>query len=195
MKKRALLAVLTLLAGTSVFAQKTKTISAGDITENTTWFSDTVYTLDGYVYVKNNATLTIQPGTLIKGNAATKATLIITRNGSINANGTANAPIVFTSSKPKGQRATGDWGGIVILGKAPINRPDVTTGPSVAVAAAEPGNQVAIEGDLDNTNGDGLYGGTDANHNSGILRYVRLEFGGVVITTGNEINGLTMGGV
>jgi len=195
MKKSALLAVVAILTGAMAFAQKARTISAGEITTNTTWFSDTVYTLDGYVYVKNNATLTIQPGTLIKGNAANKASLIITRNGMINAAGTASAPIVFTSSKPKGQRATGDWGGIVILGKAPINRPDLTTGPSVAIAAAEPGGQVAIEGDLDNANGDGLYGGTDVNHNSGIFRYVRLEYGGVVITPGNEINGITMGGV
>ena len=195
MKKSALLAVVAMFSGAMAFAQKTRTIPAGEITSNTTWYSDTVYTLDGYVYVKNNATLTIQPGTLIKGNAANKASLIITRNGMINAAGTATAPIVFTSSKPKGQRATGDWGGLIILGKAPINRPDLTTGPSVAIAANEPGNQVAIEGDLDNANGDGLYGGTDANHSSGVLSYVRLEYGGVVITPGNEINGLTFGGV
>ena len=195
MKKSALLAVVAMFSGAMSFAQKTRTISAGEITSNTTWHNDTVYTLDGYVYVKNNATLTIQPGTLIKGNAANKASLIITRNGMINAAGTATAPIVFTSSKPKGQRATGDWGGIIILGKAPINRPDLTTGPSVAIAANEPGNQVAIEGDLDNANGDGLYGGIDANHSSGVLSYVRLEYGGVVITPGNEINGITFGGV
>jgi hypothetical protein len=195
MKKSALLAVVVFFSGAIAFAQKARTISASVITSNTTWFSDTVYTLDGYVYVKNNATLTIQPGTLIKGNAANKASLIITRNGMINAAGTASAPIVFTSSKPKGQRATGDWGGIIILGKAPINRPDLTVGASVAIAAAEPGGQVAIEGDLDNANGDGLYGGTDVNHNSGIFRYVRLEYGGVLITPGNEINGITMGGV
>jgi PKD repeat protein len=195
MKKSALLAVVAMFSGAMSFAQKTRTISAGEITSNTTWYNDTVYTLDGYVYVKNNATLTIQPGTLIKGNAANKASLIITRNGMINAAGTATAPIVFTSSKPKGQRATGDWGGIIILGKAPINRPDLTTGPSVAIAANEPGNQVAIEGDLDNANGDGLYGGIDANHSSGVLSYVRLEYGGVVITPGNEINGITFGGV
>ncbi|MFN9114103.1 MAG: PKD domain-containing protein, partial [Bacteroidota bacterium] len=187
---------ITKLVQVSGINSPIKNVAAGDITENTTWFADTIYELGGYVYVKNNATLTIQPGTIIKGGvSANKGCLIITRNGMINAAGTKNRPIIFTSSKPKGQRATGDWGGIIILGKAPINRPDVTTGPSVAIAAAEPGNQVAIEGDLDNTNGDGLYGGTDANHNSGILRYVRLEFGGVVITTGNEINGLTMGGV
>ncbi|MES2690446.1 MAG: PKD domain-containing protein, partial [Bacteroidota bacterium] len=194
MKKTVLLAALAMLTG-GVFAQKVRTISAGEITANTTWYSDTIYTIDGYVYVKNNATLTIQPGTLIKGTSANKSSLIITRNGMINATGTPTAPIIFTSSKPKGQRAAGDWGGVIILGKAPINQADITSGPSAAIAAAEPGGQRAIEGDLDNANGDGLYGGTDANHSSGTFRYVRLEYGGVVITPGNEINGLTMGGV
>ena len=195
MKKSVLLTALTIFSASFAFAQKTRTIGAGEITANTTWYADTVYTLDGYVYVKNNATLTIQPGTLIKGNATNKASLIITRNGKINAAGTVAAPIVFTSSKAKGQRATGDWGGIILLGKAPINQSDLSTGASVAIAAAEPGGQRAVEGDLDNANGDGLYGGTDANHNSGVLSYVRLEYGGVVITPGNEINGLTMGGI
>jgi PKD repeat protein len=195
MKKTVLLSAFALFTAGAAFAQKARTILAGEITSNTTWYADTIYTLDGYVYVKNNATLTIQPGTLIKANAANKSSLIITRNAMINAAGTPTAPIVFTSSKPKGQRATGDWGGVIILGKAPINQPDLPSGPSVAIANAEPGGQRAIEGDLDNANGDGLYGGTDANHNSGVLSYVRLEFGGVVITPGNEINGLTMGGV
>ncbi|MCG9879215.1 MAG: PKD domain-containing protein, partial [Bacteroidia bacterium] len=168
---------------------------AGDITTNTTLFADTIYLINGYVYVKNNAVLTIQPGTIIKGNA-NKATLIVTRNGRIEANGTKNQPIVFTSSKAAGQRNKGDWGGIVILGKAPINRPtDCSTCPGAAVAAAEAGIQNAVEGDIDNTAGDALYGGTDENHNAGTLRFVRIEYAGTVITPGNEINGLTMGGI
>nr|MBP9187047.1 PKD domain-containing protein [Bacteroidia bacterium] len=188
--------VITKLVQVNGINSPVKNVAAGDITTNTTWYNDTIYELGGYVYVKNNATLTIQPGTIVKGGvSANKGSIIITRNGMINAAGTKNRPIIFTSSKPKGERAAGDWGGIILLGKAPINRPDLTTGPSVAIAASEAGGQVAIEGDLDNANGDGLYGGTDVNHNSGVLSYVRLEFGGVVITPGNEINGLTMGGI
>ena len=196
MKKINLLLSAMLLCTVGVLAQKTKTINAGDITTNTTWYSDTLYTIQGYVYVKNNATLTIQPGTIIKGDKNSKATLIITRNGKINANGTSTQPIVFTSAQNAGSRQPGDWGGIVILGKARINRPtDCSTCPGSSVAAGGTAIQNAIEGDLDNASGDGLYGGTDDNHNSGTLRYVRLEYGWVVITRGNEINGLTMGAV
>jgi PKD repeat protein len=167
----------------------------GDITSNTTFYADTIYIINGYTYVKNNATLTIQPGTIIKG-GANKATLIITRNGKIEANGTKNQPIVFTSGKPAGSRSKGDWGGLVILGKAVINRPtDCTTCPGSAVAAGEAGIQNAVEGDLDNTSGDALYGGQDDNHNAGTLKYVRIEYAGTVITPGNEINGLTMGAI
>lgn len=197
MKQLLVLACALFLFGMNANAQKTRTISAGEITSNTTWYSDTVYTLDGYVYVKNNATLTIQAGTLILGgDASKKSTLIITRNGKINAQGTKYKPIVFSSSKTAGSRAPGDWGGVVILGKAIINRPtDCSTCPGASIAASEAGIQNAVEGDLDNANGDALYGGTDNSHNSGVFSYVRLEFGGVVITPGNEINGLTMGGV
>ncbi len=196
MKKLIYLITLLSLTSLVVKAQKARTIPAGEITANTTWYSDTIYTLDGYVYVKN-ATLTIQPGTLIKGgDAAKKSTIIITRTGSIVANGTSTQPIVFTSSKNAGSRAPGDWGGIVILGQAPINRPtDCSTCPGATVAGTLPGIQNNIEGDLDNANGDGLYGGTNPNHSSGSLSYVRIEYGGVVITPGNEINGLTMGAV
>ncbi|MFN6342433.1 MAG: PKD domain-containing protein [Bacteroidota bacterium] len=197
MKNQIYFFTLMLIASLGASAQKTRTIPAGEITSNTTWFNDTIYTLDGYVYVKNNAILTIQPGTLIKGgDPAKKSTLIVTRTGKLIAEGTPNQPIVFTSSKVAGARAPGDWGGIVILGQAAINRPtDCSTCPGAAVATSLPGIQNNVEGDLDNANGDGLYGGTDPNHNSGSLAYVRIEYGGVVITPGNEINGLTMGGV
>ena len=193
--KKLNLFILSCLLSVTLLAQKAKTIS-GNITTNTTFFSDTVYTLDGYVFVKNNAMLTIQPGTIVKGKAGNRSTLIITRNGMINANGTATRPIIFTSEKPAGQRAKGDWGGVVILGKARINRPtDCSTCPGAAVAAAEAGIQNAVEGDVDNAAGDALYGGNDDNHNCGTLRYVRIEYAGTVITPGNEINGLTMGGM
>jgi hypothetical protein len=170
-------------------------ITAGSITSNTTWSSDKIYVLDSYTYVIAPAVLTIEPGTIIKGRKGTKASLIITSGAKIEAKGTAERPIVFTSNQAPGSRNVGDWGGIIILGKATINQPDCSTCPGASVAATEPGNQRNIEGDLDNAQGWGLYGGNDDADNSGTLQYVRLEFGGIIITPGNEINGITMGGV
>jgi len=155
-------------------AGSTQTIS-GNITSNITLKSDINYLLDGWVYVKSGATITIEPGTVIKGKVDTKASLIIERGGKIMADGTAAKPIVFTSSKPVGSRAAGDWGGIVMCGKAVIN---VT------------GGEAEIEGGLGTK-----YGGTDDNDNSGILRYVRIEFGGYAFQPDKEINGLTLGAV
>jgi hypothetical protein len=150
---------------------------SGDITENTTWYAAAKYMLSGFVYVKNNATLTIEPGTLIKGVSGTKGTLIIERGSKIMAAGTASHPIVFTSDKPKGQRARGDWGGVVICGKATTNKHDDGTGVGIA------------EGGIGSE-----YGGTDDADNSGVLQYVRIEFPGIPLTTtaNSEINGLTM---
>ncbi|MFA6516208.1 MAG: hypothetical protein WCU83_03645, partial [Bacteroidia bacterium] len=170
MKRVIYMLAVVLITAMSVQAQKARTIPAGVIGTNTTWFSDTVYTLDGYVYIKD-AILTIQPGTIIRGgDPAKKSTIIVTRTGKLNAKGTVTQPIVFTSGKAAGMRAPGDWGGIVILGQAVINRPtDCSTCPGTAVAASLPGIQNAIEGDLDNASGDGLYGGTDNSHSSGEL--------------------------
>ncbi len=94
---------------------------SGDITENRTLVSTKTYYLSGFVYVKNS-TLTIEPGTIIKGVSGTKATLIIEKDSKIIAQGTNTKPIVFTSDKPKGQRSYGDWGGIVLCGNAPTNK-------------------------------------------------------------------------
>lgn len=153
----------------------TKKTVSGEISQNTLWEAKDTIILDGYVYVKSGATLTIEPGTIIKGLSDSKACLIVERGAKINANGTAQNPIVFTSDKPAGQRKPGDWAGIIICGKAPIN---------------QTGGEAEIEG------GTGaLFGGNDPNDNSGILRYVRIEFAGYEVTNGNEINGLTMGGV
>ncbi len=148
---------------------------SGNITQNTTWRAqDTIY-LNGYVYVKEGATLTIEPGTLIKGISDTKAALIIERGARIMAEGTRQKPIVFTSDKPAGERQPGDWAGIIICGKAPIN---------------QTGGQAEMEG------GTGaMYGGNDPNDNSGVLKFVRIEFAGYEVSNGNEINGLSMGGV
>ena len=158
---------------------------SGDISANTTWTSDKIYLLKGFVYVTNNATLTIQPGTIIKGDKITKGSLIITRGAKISAIGTATNPIVFTSNFPAGSRNHGDWGGIIILGKAPVN-------PT--------GGTVVIEGGLLPTAGGSAatyttYGGTDAADNSGTMKYVRIEYAGVPFVTNNEINSLTLGGV
>ncbi|HAE67255.1 MAG TPA: hypothetical protein DCG77_08635, partial [Sphingobacterium sp.] len=157
---------------------------SGEITSNTTWTSDKIYVLKGFVYVSNGATLTIQPGTIIKGDKATKGTLTITRGAKINAVGTVDKPIVFTSGLTSGARSHGDWGGVIILGKAPVNQ----------------GNDVKIEGGLTAPTGKDdknyiYYGGTDAADNSGTLKYVRIEFGGIPFSPDNEINGLTLGGV
>ena len=153
----------------------TKKTVSGEISQNTLWEAKDTIILDGYVYVKSGATLTIEPGTLIKGLSDSKACLIVERGARIVANGTAEKPIIFTSDKPVGERKPGDWAGIIICGKAPIN---------------QTGGEAEIEG------GTGaVYGGTDPNDNSGILRYVRIEFAGYEVSNGNEINGLTMGGV
>lgn len=150
---------------------------SGDITADTRWYSQAKYHLSGFVYVKNNATLTIEPGTIIKGVSNTKATLIIERGSKIMAAGTADMPIVFTSDKAPGQRATGDWGGIVIAGNAKTNKHD--DGAGVGIAEGGIGTK---------------YGGTDDNDNSGVLQYVRIEFPGIPLTStaNSEINGLTL---
>lgn len=149
---------------------------SGDITADTKWYANASYFLSGYVYVKNNATLTIEPGTIIKGVSGTKGTLIIERGSKIMAKGTSANPIVFTSDKPAGQRAAGDWGGVVLCGNALTNKHDSGTGVGVA------------EGGIGS-----LYGGTDDADNSGVLEYVRIEFPGIPLTStaNSEINGLT----
>jgi hypothetical protein len=174
MRKNLFILCLMLFAGLGLRAQ-TVTVS-GDITANTTWTNDNIYVLTGgFVYVTNNATLTIQPGTLIKGDASA---LVITRGAKLNAAGTSAQPIVFTSSQPAGARAAGDWGGLLVFGRAPIN---------------DPAGQRLGEGGIDPQKG--LYGGTDVNDNSGTIQYVRIEFAGIAYQPNNETNGLTCGGL
>ena len=119
--------------------------------------------------------MNIQAGTVILGDSLSQGTMIIRRGGTINAEGTKTEPIVFTSSKPVGQRVRGNWGGVIILGNAPTNKPVTTNIEGVDIG--------------------GQYGGDNPNDNSGVFRYVRIEFPGIVISLNNEINGLTMGGV
>jgi hypothetical protein len=149
----------------------------GDITSDTKWYANARYFLSGFVYVKNNAMLTIEPGTIIKGVSGSKGTLIVERGSKLMAQGTADKPIIFTSDKPVGQRAAGDWGGVVLCGKATTNKHDSGTGVGVA------------EGGIGS-----LYGGTDDTDNSGTLQYVRIEFPGIPLTStsNSEINGLTL---
>ncbi|MDQ0782711.1 hypothetical protein [Chryseobacterium sp. W4I1] len=157
-------------------------ILSGKITANLTLKANNTYKLRGLVYVTNGATLTIEPGTKIVGEADKNGSLIITRGSKIMAEGTAANPIIFTSEKPSPKR--GDWAGLVILGAAPTN--------------ASFNNQQGvgeIEGGINNTEGLGLYGGTNAADNSGILKYVRVEYAGYAFLPDKEINGITFGGV
>jgi hypothetical protein len=146
----------------------------GNINITTTLTSDKVWTLKGYVYVTDGAKLIIQPGTTIVSDIAEKGALIIERGAQIIAEGTSTKPIVFTSVKTVGDKAPGDWGGVVILGKATTNR------------TSEP----IIEGGVNRS-----YGGTNDLDNSGILKYVRIEYAGIAAMPNSEINALTLGGV
>ena len=152
----------------------TTTTLTGNINTTTTLTSDKVWTLKGYVYVTDGAKLIIQPGTTIVSDVAEKGALCIERGSQIIAEGTQSKPIVFTSGRPEGQRTPGDWGGIVILGRAKTNR------------SSEP----TIEGGIGRP-----YGGTNDSDNSGVMRYVRIEYAGIAALPNSEINALTLGGV
>ena len=154
-----------------------------NVTANTTWTAGTTYILSGLIYVTGDATLTIEPGVVVKGTLG--SALIITRGSKLNAIGTVTQPIVFTSNVAAGSRATGDWGGIVLLGKARF-----TAGATGNTGVSN------IEGIT--AAGISEFGGgltPDDADNSGTLKYVRIEFGGSPLTPDNEINGLTMGAV
>lgn len=150
------------------------TTLSGNINTTTTLTSDKVWTLKGYVYVTDGAKLIIQPGTTIVSDIAEKGALCIERGAQIIAEGTVTKPIVFTSGKAVGEKAPGDWGGIVILGRAKTNR---TSEPTIEGGIGRP------------------YGGTNDLDNSGILRYVRIEYAGIAAMPNSEINALTLGGV
>jgi hypothetical protein len=160
---------------------------SGDIVADRTLTADNTYLIDGFVHVQNGVTLTIMPGTTIKGNYATQgSSLFILRGAKIRAVGTADAPIVFTSSQPVGQRAPGDWGGLVIVGNGQINRAG-----EVQVEGTGP-----LEPKTPGTNYGVLYsGGTSNTDDSGELRYVRVEFAGYAIASGNELNSFTFAAV
>lgn len=168
---------------------------SGAITANTTWTNDKIYKLVGKVVVESGVTLTIQPGTIVKGDEGTgtlSTALVVARGGMINAVGTASQPIIFTSiidniqvgelsGTNLDENDKGLWGGIMILGNAPISAAD--------------GDVVSqIEG-IPTSDAFGAFGGTDAADNSGTMAYVSIRHGGATIAPGNDINGLTLGGV
>lgn len=158
-----------------------------DITSSRTLFSDTTYTLKGFIHVTNGATLTIQPGTKIQGDFNTLgSSLFILRGAKIVANGTATQPIVFTSSRPAGQRQPGDWGGLIIVGNAVDNRAgDIEIEGSGTEPSGGSGRNYRV-----------LYsGGTSDADNSGQLSYVRVEFAGYAPSTDNELNSFTFAAV
>jgi hypothetical protein len=149
----------------------------GSITSNTTWTNDKRYILHQFVGVQGPAVLTIQPGTVIYGGDG-QATLFIQKGAKIMAEGTERRPIIFTSPQRTGLRAQKDWGSLVVLGNAPVN---------------VPGGSGFLEGLPSQPQYS--FGGSDPDETSGLLKYVRLEFGGFEIATNQEINGLTLAGV
>jgi hypothetical protein len=174
-------------------APQTEFTITQNITSNTTWETGKTYILGSRISVEDGATLTIQPGVIVKGEAGTGANataLLIARGGKIMAEGTAAQPIIFTSVADEIQPGdiaspnmpntlNGLWGGLIVCGYAPIS------------ADASP---TQIEG-IPPSDLNGLYGGDDPDDNSGVIRYVSIRHGGANIGEGNEINGLTLGGV
>lgn len=177
----------------NVEAEQTVFNINANITENTTWETGKVYILQTRVAIVSGVTLTIQPGVIVKGEAGTGANataLLVARGGTLMAEGTASAPIIFTSVADEiipGQiespnlepTLNGLWGGLIVLGNAPIS----ADAESVQIEGIPPSDQ------------NGLYGGTVAADNSGVIKYVSIRHGGANIGEGNEINGLTLGGV
>ncbi len=145
---------------------------APEITTNTTWTSNNAYFInDVAVFVRRPATLTIEPGTVVLG-IGQNSSLVIDRGAKIRAMGTKARPVIMTSANPVGERNSGDWGGLIINGYAPINT-----------------------GEQDGEGGTGLFGGDDPNDNSGELHYVRVEFAGIEFSPDNELNGIAFQGV
>ena len=159
-----------------------------DITASRTLYADTVYTLKGFIHVGNGATLTIQPGTKIQGDYNTLgSTLLILRGAKIQAVGTAALPIVFTSSRPAGQRQPADWGGLYLIGNALDNRSGVVNieGSGTDGATVVGGKNYFVQ----------YNGGTVATDNSGTLQYVRVEFAGYATLIDQEFNSFTFAAI
>jgi hypothetical protein len=149
-------------------------VVTGEVAGTENWVNTNYYVLRGAVFVRDGGTLNIQAGTRVIGEAGSVGTLIVERGGRLHAIGTREQPIVFTSDQPVGTRARGDWGGVIINGRAPVNIP---------------GGEGVGEADT------GVYGGDQPGDNSGALRYVRVEFAGVEFSPDNELNGIAFQGV
>jgi len=176
-----------------VIVENVQTIT-GNITEDITWTADTDYTLSGRVIVTDGATLTIEPGTIVKAEDQPNdeaSVLIIATDGKIQANGTATAPIIFTSIADNittgqvvgsnlGEADNGLWGGVIILGLAPIS--------------PESGTIERVEG-IPASVDEAIYGGDEDTHSSGRFTYVSIRHAGIALAPDKEINGLTLGGV
>ena len=157
-------------------------VLSGKINSDRTLQTGKTYKLRGTVYIVDGAKLTIEPGVTIQGEKSSRGALVVTRGTQLLANGTAEKPVVFTSDQSNPQR--GDWGGIVLLGRAKTN----ASFNGVAGVGE-------IEGGVNNAEGLGLYGGADDNDNSGVLKYVRVEYAGYAFLPDKELNGITFGGV
>ena len=160
----------------------------GSITEDTVWTANNVYLLGSApVYVGGNpitgspaptpTNLFIEPGTVILGSTADQGTLVVIQDSKIFATGTPSLPIIFSSVQPLGGRAAGDWGGLVLNGRAPVNDPTIPTNPDAGEGASGP------------------FGGDNPNDSSGVLQYVRVEFAGIRFSDTNELNGIALQGV
>jgi len=149
-------------------------VHRGPVTSDEFWVNDYYHVLRGAIFVRSGATLGIEAGTTVVGELATIGTLIVEQGARLNAVGTVDQPIVFTSDQPIGQRGRADWGGVILNGRAPINTP---------------GGIGLGEGDT------GEFGGNDPNDNSGILKYVRVEYAGIEFSPDNELNGVSFQGV
>lgn len=174
-----LVAILLLLglyqAGPKLIAMFTDTVHVtGDIGTDTVWHADRTYVLTTDIFVHNNARLTLEPGTLVKGKPG--SSLVVARGSQIIAEGRPEAPIVFTSSQPAGSRVSGDWGGLVLLGEDRTNKAFTR-----------------VEG-VDSRDIRGQFGGQVEQGSCGTLRYVRIEYAGFEAFPDNELNGLTLGG-
>jgi hypothetical protein len=156
--------------------KETNQIVCCNITSNTTWSKKNTYLLQGAVYVSNGAVLTIEPGTVIRGDSESCAVLVVSKGATINAVGTETDPIVFTSNKQS--RKAGDWGGVIILGDAPINKFGGTT-------------SLNFDLEPDKT----IYGGINPQSNSGVFKFVRIEFAGKKLKGFKEFNSLSLAGV
>ncbi len=199
--KGVLTTVLVLFSVLLIKAQDVTVVVSGNISQDVTWGPDEVFGLDGFVFVEPGVTLTIEPGTIIKGlaepsNDDNASALIIARDATILADGTADAPIIFTAEEDDtedpfdlDQFQNGLWGGLIILGNAPLNSPESGFNEELGFI------EEFIEGIPEDRSPLGTFGGNDPTDNSGIVRYISIRHAGAELIANEEINGLTLGAV